>query len=89
MVLFAVRFGRGLCGSSSRTAPSITGAGGDGTGTVISDAYKVRATTRELFGHSKSQLGWQQEHHLADVCFFFGKTQEALKLACRVKEEYH
>lgn len=59
---------------------------GDETGTVISDTYRVkRVTSRELLGQMKSQLGWQQEHHLADV-LFFGKTQEALKLACRVKE---
>lgn len=44
------------------------GLWGDGTGTEIRDVYKgSRATTRELFGQMKSQLGWRQEHHLANA----------------------
>lgn len=38
-----------------------------GLGAIFSDVYKAkRATTRELFGKMKNQLGWQQEHHLAN-----------------------
>lgn len=69
MVPFVVRFRRGALWIEFKDYTKYHWGWGDGISTVISDAYQTgRATTRELFGQMKSQLGWQQEHHLANGC---------------------
>lgn len=75
---FVVHFGGGGGGAGSvgqvqelhRLALRL-GGWGTGAGTIRSDVYKVRrAATRELCGQMESHLGWEQEHHLANVFSF-------------------